>query len=74
MSSYRRERIELNAPTTLADKFEGMLKENLHARAKLKRVEDGKQVIFSFYPTKGEYFLVAINTMCICKELGGKQK
>lgn len=71
MSKYRPERIELKAPTDLADRFAAMLSETLAPAAKLQRLDKGGEATFAFSPTKGEYILVRMRFSLLCKELGG---
>lgn len=63
----RKDKITVEADPSKADETEGALKEVLHARAKLKR-EDGKKVVFTFYPTKSEYFLIVVKIYCLTSE------
>jgi len=71
MSKYRPEKIELNAPTKYADQFGAILNEELAKPAKLKRVDKDGKTIFSFFPTKGEYFLISLKVSFLAEELGG---
>lgn len=71
MSKSRPERINLNTPTIYADKFEALLLEELAKPAKLKRVDNGGKTNFTFYPTKGEYFLISLKMSFLAEELGG---
>jgi hypothetical protein len=57
---YRPERIEIKATINHADEIEDLLKESLHNRAKMERKDEGEVVSFTFWPTKSEYFLVAV--------------
>lgn len=72
MNKYRPENIKLTLPTDLAGEFEPILQENLHRRARLKRKDKDGQTVFSFWPTKSEYFLISIMVGTKCRELGGK--
>lgn len=67
MSKYRPEKIELMVPTLVSDEISIML-EDLHKRANLKRVDQDGKTIFSFYPTKSEYFLIGIRLYCKSRE------
>lgn len=61
MSKSRPDQITLDCPDHLADQYESFLKERLHAKAKLKK-EPAKpgRTAFHFWPTKSEYFLIAL--------------
>lgn len=65
MSKYRPELIELKSPVSKAAEIEEMLNTELAKPAKLKRNDFGDQTTFSFYPTKGEYFLISVKLMCL---------
>lgn len=71
MSKSRPEIINLNTPTVYADKFEALLVEELGKAARLKREDIDGKTKFSFYPTKGEYFLISLKISFLAKELGG---
>jgi hypothetical protein len=60
MSKYRPEMNTLKCPAKAADKFEAWLREELHARANLKRTDGAKGSIFTFWPTRGEYLIIAM--------------
>jgi hypothetical protein len=61
MAKSRPDLITLDCPDHLADAYEAFLKERLHANAKLKKVPAAEgRTSFHFYPTKSEYFLIAL--------------
>lgn len=71
MSKYRPEKITLTTPAIYADKFGAILSEELAKPARLKRVDSDDQTVFTFYPTKGEYFLINLKVSFLAEDLGG---
>ncbi len=59
-TKYRPEEMKLRCPFELEDEMEEVLNDNLHKRAKLEKENTEDEVVFSFWPTKSEYWLVAV--------------